>query len=160
MKIESIIRAELNVEITKGIILSFLNGIEKNCSYDLLLVSTAFIYSKECRDLLKYANKSSNINTMFVTKKIFNNDIQSMVLWGNVSDRVDTIKNVFNEALIDLYNCKLIRFDKMINCNKKFDYNECDNSVIKSYFRASFYLGVIFKKDNNSDAIDAVLRRI
>lgn len=160
MKINSMIKAELNSNITEGVILSFLSGLNESCSYDLLLIATAFIYSKDCRETLGTANKRSTIQSIFNSKDILGDNIRKMILWGNVSQRIEVIREVFNDSLIDLYNRKMIDFGRVIKSKYSFDYKAFSDDIIKSYFRASYYLGIMMKKCDSNDVIDSVLRRI
>lgn len=159
MKIKSMIEAELNVDIIQGVILSFLSGFDEKCSYDLLLIATSFVFSKECRESLSNANKKSTMQSIFLKSKLFNNDINKLVLWANISQRIEILKDNFNLALIELSSRKMIHFEKMITSNCNLDYSNY-NDIIKSYFRASYYLGIIMKKCDSNDIINSVLRRI
>lgn len=159
MKIDSIIKAELNIDILQAVILSFLSGFNGNCSYDLLLIATAFVYSKPCRESLSNANNKSTMQSIFLKQKVFD-DTKSLVLWANVSQRVEILKQNFNLALIDLNSKEQIEFDKTIKINSVFDYKIYTDNIIKSYLRAAYYLGIMMKKCDSNDIINSVLRRI
>lgn len=155
MRIDDLIMIEKNEEMIQASILSFLSGYKQKCSYDLLLTSIAMIYNSNTRNTLSKANSRSSIDSLFLKKESKNNSIHLI----NIADRIEIIKDNFNNALIKLYSYNYIDMNNNIKLKGDFDYHKYkvyNSKVIMDYLKASYHLGLIFSKQNSEEFLSYI----
>jgi hypothetical protein len=152
MGFEHIKRLSLNPYMMSKIIQSFLEGYNAPVDIKLLFYVLPIVLNKDSRDRLLDARSTSKIDSLFGKKE--NYDIhEGLRLSGKANlagfiDRYNELKILTKESIIILVNENKIKINNSVILIEKDNYSNYSNKNIKETLRASFYLGVIFKKSS------------
>jgi hypothetical protein len=142
----SIKMLSLNPFFMSLILQHFLSGYkEKKVEFHLLYLVFPIIFYKPSREFLFRANKKSSIFSMFL------DDVESRILLGGIQERYYYFKEITDEAIIIAANEGKISINTKVSLLKKVDYEKIKVADVRYYFRAAYYLGVIFSRTNYVD---------
>ncbi|HDR7993071.1 MULTISPECIES: three component ABC system middle component [Bacillus cereus group] len=146
MEIEHLKTLSLNPFLNSKIIRSFVSGYGKEyVNIELLYLVLPFVFDGYSREILTSVNKSSTIYTAFL------NSPEKRIVLGNLQERYEYMKSLTNEALIVAHNERAIILEHKVKLIKGMTYKNVRGKEMKSFLRASYYLGMIFSKSSNVD---------
>ena len=131
-------KLNVNPFFSSYILLAFFKGYEsKKCPLLLLYVVLPLILSGTSRKALNSINKANTLTNFTNKNKEILVDLQ-LQIWD--------LRKLTNMALVVLYNNNEIKLQNEIEILKTIDHNNY-NDDLKSYFRAAYYLGILFNKE-------------
>jgi hypothetical protein len=152
MSFEHIKTLSLNPYMMGKIIQNFLEGYNSPIEFKILFYILPIILNKDSRDKLSDARKTSRIDSLFGKKQEYN-DNENLKLSGKVNlagflDRYTELKDLTKNTIIVLVSEEKISIANSTILVKKDNYSNYLNSNIRETLKASFYLGVIFRKSS------------
>ncbi len=148
----------LNPFLTAKIVQNFLEGYGTPVDIKLVFYVLPIIMSKDSREVLATAKTTSRIETLFGSKKEYADTqlkISSRVNLSGFLERFEHLKDLTKLTLVVLSSENKISINDNIALLKSSNFNKYSGSV-RSMLKASFYLGVVFRK-TNSDNLDLYL---
>lgn len=158
MSFEHLRTLSLNPFLTAKIIQNFLEGYGTPADIKLVFYVLPIVMSKDSREVLSTAKKTSRIETLFGTKREYADTQLKMSSRVNLSGflgRFEQLKGLTKLTLIVLSNENKISINDNVTLLKSSNFNTYSGSI-RSMLKASFYLGVVFRK-TNSDNLDMYL---
>lgn len=147
MSIRDIQILSLNPHFIARLIQSFLTGYEEPCTLERVFYVSPILFYKGSRLKLSNARMDSKMETIFET---FEETERGSKLSGKVRlsgfiERYESMKEYGKQALIILYSEDAIIYNNKIEIVNKIDFKKYKGEI-RSWLKASYYLGVIMRK--------------
>lgn len=129
---------------------NFLSGYGRPCDIKLIFFVMPMLFCDGAREKLVRATKRGRMDSLFEPPLIIEeNRITGKSRLSGFTDRYKSLESISKEALIILFseNKVIIERDKVILL-QEIDYKKYKDSV-REWFRAAYYLGVVFAKETN-----------
>ena len=137
MNIKNIKTLTMNPHFYSILLQSFLTGYNKPCDLKTAFIALTILFNAESRDKLNKSNKKSRIGTLF------GDDV-------NFYYKYNYLQPYFKKAFIILCSEEKASFvSNEIILKKGIDYKKY-NDEVRDWLKCSFYLGVIFDKENRN----------
>jgi hypothetical protein len=119
------------------------NQNPKGIKSELIYFVIPLIANDIIRDKLKCARSTSSFSSIFETKMTDKKEYSI-----NISERVESFSKVTNDGLIQLGNETEVDFSEYITVSKTLKYTEFKSSFDFDFYKAAYYLGLIFSKED------------
>lgn len=126
---------------------SFLSGYNRPCAASLLFMALPILLCVESREKLLNANNRSKMESLFSSPiNINENAISGKTRLAGYLERYKALSESCKKAIIILSSEKKISIkNSYISALHSINYGDF-NGEVRNWFRAAFYLGLIFSK--------------
>lgn len=151
MNIKNIKTLTMNPHFYSILLQSFLTGYNKPCDLKTAFIALTILFNAESRDKLNKSNKKSRIGTLFGDDvNFYDENISRKTSFSNFVDKYNYLQPYFKKAFIILCSEEKASFvSNEIILKKGIDYKKY-NDEVRDWLKCSFYLGVIFDKENRN----------
>lgn len=98
------------------------------------------------RDRFNHVNKTSSFNQIFEDSVVPNKECLI-----NLPQRIESFVNITNEGLLVLNNYVNVDFCDFVTVSKYLNHSKIKDEYSADYYKAAYYLGLIFAKSNYSN---------
>jgi hypothetical protein len=150
MNLDDIERILYNPFWGSQLILHFLSGCKENAiKFELIYLLFPLLLKSDSLEILSKTKSNSTIYSTFL------DSYEGRKTIGGIERRINSFRILTNQSLIVAAHKKLIVIGEYIKGNTTVDYLDEKEPLIRQYFRASKYLGIIFSK---SDPLDIFIK--
>lgn len=144
MRISEIEKLSLNPFWLSKLICHFVEGYGKEAPFELTYMLLPLVLRQESRECLSKLNKNSTIYSAFLDHRDKRLNITALQHY------VDSYSKYVNPSLIVYANAGH-SFGRCLKNSNKYDFNKEKNQQTKIFYKAAYYLGVIFSKEKAKD---------
>jgi hypothetical protein len=144
LKISEIEELSLNPFWLSKLISHFNEGYGGNAPFELVYLLFPLVLRERTRNKLSTLNRSSNIYSALLDDK------EKRILISALQFYVEEYKQYVKPSLIVYANFGN-EFGLKLKNNSAYDFKKEKDSKTKNYYKAAYYLGVIFSKEKSSE---------
>lgn len=144
MRISEIEKLSLNPFWLSKLICYFVEGYGKETPFELTYMLIPLVLREESREALSKLNKNSTIYSAFLDHREKRQRITALQYY------VDSYSEYVKPSLIAYANADH-SFGRSLTNSKTYDFNKEKNQQTKKFYKAAYYLGVIFSKENSKE---------
>jgi hypothetical protein len=136
-----------NSFFSSKLIAHFLSGCENNSiRNEVIYLILPLVYYKDSREILKNANSSSTLNSLFLNAE------RGKIALAGLEKRIAHFKSPTQKSLVVAAKDFELQIGENITINKPIDYSNESEPYIKEYFKSANYLGKVLSKSGIFDA--------
>jgi len=113
----------------------------KKIKFELIYFALPFIYDKKIKTKLANSKNTTSFATLFKEP-----ELKYCLVRKN--NQIDAFREITNNALIFIGNQIELKIDTFIQIEDLIDYKKEENPIIREYFKAAYYWGLILAKED------------
>lgn len=145
MRISEIEKLSLSPFWLSKLIFHFVEGYGKETPFELTYMLLPLVLRQESREVLSNLNKNSTIYSAFLDHR------EKRLKITALQHYVESYSKYVNPSLIVYANAGHSFGMRCLKNSNKYDFNKEKNQQTKKFYKAAYYLGVIFSKEKSKD---------